>query len=115
MARRPELTAGVFAILLLSGAGSGIHLYVFVVMAARRHLHMLTRRRLHVYSAVQERVMKWPNGLPSCGWTTSGAATDRRFTAGCGTILRHRQGSAADERRDNRETFHCGHNVSSNP
>jgi hypothetical protein len=29
--------------------------------------------------------------------------------------LRHRQGSAADERRDDRETFHCGHNVSSNP
>ena len=58
MVRRPGPNCLGFAILLLSGAGRGIHLYVFVVMAAWRHLHMLTRRRLHVDSAVQEMVMK---------------------------------------------------------
>ena len=78
---------------------------MFVLVAARRHL-MATRRRLHVYSAMQEGVMKWPKVLPGCGWVTSGAATYRRFAARCGTILRHRQRSATDEQRDNRETFH---------
>jgi hypothetical protein len=69
---------------------------------------VLSRRRLHVDSAVQERVMKWPNVLPGCSWVTSGATSYRRFTARCRTILRHRQRRAADEQRDDRETFH-GH------
>jgi hypothetical protein len=98
-----------FVILLLSGAGGRIHLYVFVVMAARRHLMAATRRRLHVDSAVQEWVMKWPKVVPRCRRVTSGAAAYRWFTACCGTILRHRQRSAADEQRDDRETFHGGH------
>jgi hypothetical protein len=115
MARRPGAKCRGFVILLLSGAGSGMHLYVFVVMAARRLLHMAAWRLLHVYSAVEERMMKWPNGLPGCSWITSGAAAYRRLTAGCGTVLRHRQRSATDEQRDDRETFHCGHNLTSNP
>jgi hypothetical protein len=59
--------------------------------------------------------MKWPKVLPGCSWVTSGTATHRRFTARCGAILRHRQRSATDEQSDDRETFHCGHNLSSNP
>jgi hypothetical protein len=58
---------------------------------------------------MQERMMKRPKVLPGCGWVTSGATSYSRFTARRGTILRHRQRSATDEQRDDRETFHGGH------
>jgi hypothetical protein len=78
-------------------------------MATRRHLMAATRSRLHVHPAVQERMMKRPKVLSGRGWITSGATGYSRFTARCGTILRHRQRSATDEQRDDRETFNGGH------